>query len=261
MLAIAARFSADMSKLKLYMDLLVATFDLAKGNQATFKSKHELAKAARNVHVRARALSLVGLALACEGTYLSACAQFEQLIRDMIEEAAQQTSARIPAFLSLPPKMQEAHTRGCANILGHIEQDKFGHLTAESVVDKLHSCLIRSGAGSAYDLLVDAFSNNERNFRPDILAQHLKSLGVIKAWEVLSDQAPLQLHFGNVSATDTKRFAMERLERIMDKRNMIIHRNKGFAAPSTHDVIECADYFVAISDALANVLIKHITSL
>ena len=257
--AIATKFSTDMRGLKDYISLVVATFDLAKTDKRRLRSKHVLARAALDLHARARSLTL-GLSLACEGTYLIACAQFEQLVRDMLEEAANQASSKKTAFLDLPPKMREAHTKGCAAILSKITQDKFRHLSESSVAVSLHSCLVGSPSGSAYNLLVEAFSNNENNFKPEVVADHFKKLGVSDPWESLSGQSYLQNYFKFTSA-DTKRASKERLERIMDQRNIIMHRNKSVERLGVPEVIECAEFFDALSQSMAEVLSKYVLSI
>ncbi|HUY90482.1 MAG TPA: HEPN domain-containing protein, partial [Pirellulales bacterium] len=212
----------------------------------------------RDVYARARAIPL-GLSLACEGAYLSACAQFEQGVRDLIEEAAMKAAAKKGTFALLPPEMQNCHTNGCGNILQNLAQDKFGHLTAAGIVSALHGCVV-TGA-PPISLNVEAFSSNERNFKPQIISEHVKRLGVKKVWSLIRLQPSLQSHFGTASSDDAEKFARERLERIMDKRNTIIHRGKGFAAPSDDEVRECARFFTVLIESLAHVLVDYIATL
>ena len=94
-----------------------------------------------------------------------------------------------------------------------------------------------------------------------IVSEHVGRLGVKQVWTLLSQQPALQTHFGTASPTDAARFARERLERIMDKRNTIIHRAKGFAAPSEADTRECAMFFTGLTEALAHVLVDYVASL
>lgn len=258
MLAIATTFKADMDRVIGFVDLSVATFDLAKPSLSRFRSAHAIAVAARDVYAKARAISL-GLSLACEGAYLSACAQFEQGVRDLIDEAATQAAAKKGTFALLPAEMRDNHTDGCGSILQNLSQDKFKHLSAPGIVTALHGCVV---AGAApVSLVVEAFSSNERNFRPQILSEHVKRLGLKKVWNLLGLQPCLQAHFATASPADSEKFARERLERIMDKRNTIIHRGKGFAAPSDAEVRECATFFAALIEALARVLIDYVAAL
>lgn len=258
MLTIATTFKVSMDRVIGFVDLSVATFDLAKPSLSRFRSSHLVAVAARDVYAKARANPL-GLSLACEGAYLSACAQFEQGVRDLIEEAAIQAAAKKGTFALLPAEMQENHTDGCGNILQNLTQDKFKHLTAAGIVSALHGCVV-SGA-APISLVVEAFSSNERNFKPQIISEHVKRLGLKKVWNLLGLQPCLQAHFKTASPADAEKFARERLERIMDKRNTIIHRGKGFAAPSNDEVRECATFFTALIEALARVLIDYVASL
>lgn len=258
MLALAADFKTSMDRVVAFVDLSVATFDLAKASLNRFRSTLPVAVAARDVRAKARAIPL-GLSLACEGAYLSACAQFEQGVRDQIEEAAMRAAGKKATFVLLPSRMQEEHTTGCGKILCSLSQDKFKHLTAAGIVAALHGCMVTGVA--PITLVVEAFSSNERNFKPQVISEHVGKLGVSKVWELLGQQASLQAHFGIASAGDTERFARERLERIMDKRNTIIHRGRGFAAPSDTETRECASFFVALMEALAQVLVDYVAAL
>lgn len=257
-MTIATTFASDMNRVLAFLELSVSTFDLAKVNLSRFRSVHPLAVAARDVHAKARAIP-VGLSLACEGAFLSACAQFEQGVRDLIEEAATQAVGKKARFSLLPARMQDEHIDGCGKILQNITQDKFKHLTAAGVVASLNGCLC--GGAGPYSLVVEAFSSNERNFKPNIISEHVGKLGLKGLWGLLSNEACLQAHFGSTSPIDTERFARERLERIMDKRNTIIHRGRGFAAPSEAEVKECCSFFSATIEALARVLIAYVASL
>lgn len=254
MLAVATAFKGNMDRIVAFVELNVALFDLAKVGVGRFRSRHAIAASVRDVHSRARAIPL-GLSLACEGAYLCACAQFEQCVRDLIDEAAIQSVAKKGTFALLPDTMQDEHTKRCGKILQNINQDKYSHLGAASVVAALHGCVVTGASPAA--LVVEAFSSNERNFKPGIVSEHLGKLGVSRVWELLGQQACLQAHFRTISAPDAERFARQRLERIMDTRNTIIHRGRGFVPPSDSEAMECATFFVALSEALARVLCDY----
>lgn len=256
MLTISADFARQINQALAFLDLVVSAFDLAKVNKSRFQSKHGLGKAALDIYAKARAIP-TGMSLACEGIFLSVCAQFEQVIRELIEEAAMQVASKKGAFSLLPAKMQEEHTVGCGVILEN-RYDKFGHLSQSAVAASLHGCLV-SPTGTC-SLVVEAFSNNERNFKSRIVAEQVGKLGVISLWPSLSQQTCLQAHFGSASADDTRKFACERLDRIMDKRNVIIHRGVGFAAPSDAEVRECANFFIALAEALGRVLANYVST-
>ncbi len=258
MITIAKTFQGSMDRVISFVDLNLATFNLAKPTLSRFRSSHPVAIAAKDVYKKARAIPL-GLSIACEGAYLSACAQYEQAVRDLIEETAIQAAAKKTAFAMLPPEMQECHTNGCGVILQNLAQDKFKHLTAAGIVGTLHGCVVARSV--PLSLVVEAFSSNERNFKPQIVSEHAKRLGVKNVWKLIAVQPGISAHFGTASAADTEKFARERLERIMDMRNAIIHRGRGFVAPSDTEVRECANFFKALIQALAVVLDNYITRL
>ena len=259
MMIIAADFKRDMDRVIDYVNLSVATFDLAKASTSRFRSSHPLAIAARDVHGQVRALTTMGLSLACEGAYLSACAQFEQAVRDVIEEAVMQSIAKKVQFALLPIKMQEHHISGCGIILQNLRQDRFRHLNMQAIISSLYECV--SPGETPVSLVVEAYSSNERNFKPKILSEHFKKLGVTKLWNLLGQDPSVQNHFETTSAADAERFAMERLERIMDKRNNIIHRNSSFTAPSDVEAKESATFFTAVIEGLCRTMTAHVASL
>ncbi len=258
MLAIAENCKTSLNRVIDYVDLSVATFDLARNSLTRFRSAHAVAVGAKNIHAKARALPL-GLSLACEGAYLSACAQFEQGVRDLIEEAAIQALAAKGSFSNLPSEMQKEHTKGCGNILRQLHLDKFTHLTESRIIAVLHGCVVEAPASPS--LIVEVFSSNDRNFKPDVLKEHVKRLGVNDLWNKLGQQQSIQAHFSTTSSTDATRFARERLERIMDNRNVIVHRGRGFAPPSDAETKECANYCSALLEGLAHVLTSYVSSL
>jgi len=257
-LLIAANLKANMDRVIGCVELGVATFDLARISLNRFRSKQAIAAAVKDIHSRVRANPL-GLSLVCEGAYLSACAQFEQCIRDLIEETAIKAVGKKGSYALLPDKMQDEHTCGCGRILQNLSQDKYKHLTDVRIVDVLHKCVVTGSTPP--NLIVEAFSSNERNFKPKIISEHFKKLGVENIWGSLGKQKCLQAIFNTASATGAEKYSKERLERIMDKRNTIIHRGTGFVAPSVGETKECATFFIAISEALAHLLVAYVASL
>lgn len=255
MFSISNSFKSEMDKLIIFVDLCLETFDLAKTNIANYVPYRPIEYAALSVHGKARLIPF-GLSIACEGAFLSACAQFEQAVRDLIEETANQVACKKGLFSSLPIKMQEEHTLGCGGILQNLSQDKFKHLTENNIVNSLYRCLV--APISPAPLIVESYSSNERNFKPSIISEHIKRLGLNKVWEQLSKENSLQSHFNSNSEVDTEKFSRERLDRIMDKRNTIIHRGKGFAAPSYSEVKECVDFFTALVLDLGSVLEDYV---
>jgi len=257
-MSITTDFSAAMDRIVTFIELNVAAFDLAKPELTKLRSNHAVAVAAKEVHHKARAIPM-GLSLACEGAYLSACAQFEQCVRDLIEEAALQTAAKLATFAQLPRQMQEEHTNGCAKILQNLTQDRYQHLSHSTIVSALYACMV-SGA-NPMSLIVEAFSSNDRNFKPEIVSQHVNRLGISKVWKLMGQEPSLQAFFSGALPTDTQRYAYAKLEGIMDARNAIIHRGKTFAAPTDSEAKECAKFFAALTNALSGVLHTHVASL
>lgn len=258
MLSIASAFKADVARIEAFVELSESTFDLARVSISGLAGTHPIYASVINVHTKARAIP-AGLSLACEGAYLSICAQYEQCVRDLVEATAIDAVTKKGQFALLPQKMREAHLQGCGMILQKLKRDKYKHLSASAIASALHGCVVASASPAT--LVVEAFSSNERNFKPDTVTEHFGKLGISDLWKLLGQQACLQSHFRTASPADATKFAMERLERIIDTRNGLSHRARGVASPSPSDVGECASFVVALSEALANVLDSYVASL
>ena len=259
MQSVAARLTKEMDQILAFVELTQATFNLAKKDLKGFRSKHDLALAAKELNAKVRALVL-GTAVPYEGAYLSACAQFELGVRDMIETYVSRLSQKFPSFSSLPKQIQDAHIEGCARILLNIRMEKFSHLKRDDVVRSIVSCA-NSIASEPYFLTPEAISDHDSNFKPDILFQNLARVGLKNIWLQLARQNPLKMTLGTTADGMTEHASKERLKSLMDKRNQIMHRGKTFSVPSESEVRECAEFFKALMQSMANVLEDNLVRL
>lgn len=248
-----------MAEILNVIDLTKATFDLAKQDPKRFTSKHVMAIAARNVQRKARRVPLA-TALPYEGAFLTCCAEFERGMRDLLESFAATLATKINLYANLPDGIRGAHLQGAARVLVNIRRDKFKHLVPEAVVAKLAGCMAQP-AGTGYTLVAEAFSDNERNFKHDVIAEHMKRVGVGAFWTKAGAEPKLAANLGTASAGMTSRAAMARLDSIMNRRNQIIHRGKGAGVPGESEVREAATFFTALIWCGANVLVNHLNSL
>lgn len=257
MLHIARRFESDMDQIIVFVELTESIFNLAKHDLKSLRSKAPLALAAREVHFKTRQLRL-GTAVPYEGAYLSACAQFELVIRDLIDFFVSEITKIYPTFQKLPKAIQDAQIEGCKKIIPHTNKDKFKHLSLESVLTSLLSCIDTSGTKS-YNLIAEAFSNNEQNFKPDVISNHMKRIGCTNIWSKISKEHDLKVTLGTVTDTMTESVARERLKSIMDRRNQIIHRGKQLIIPSESEIKECAVFFKSIVLSITKVMMVQIS--
>lgn len=258
MLSIAAKFSREMDNIIKFIELNESSFALAKSDLKKFHSKHAIATSARVVHANARAIPL-GIGLACEGAYLTGCARYEEALRNLIEEAVVQLQSRVLIYENLSEKMKDAHQNGCAEIIQNIKHDKFKHLSPLAIVTNLMLCLKSTKASKApYMLIVEAFSSNERNFKPKIIAEHFTRLGLKSLWPEIGKDAQLKTFLKTSTDEDTRNIAEAQLESIMDKRNLIMHRGRGLATPSTTEVIDGVRFLVELIGVLARLLDSYV---
>lgn len=258
MRTIATRFAADMAEIDAFVDLLTATLDLAKQDPKGLRSKHAIATQALFVHGKARAL--VSRAVLFDGPYLTTCAYFELAVRELVEVFVSRLNRRSRTYSHLPKVIQEWHPLGNAEILLNLKRPQFGHLTAEAILKNLASCVVKSGA--SYQLTPEAFSNNERNFAPDILSDMFKKrLGLEKLWSKLARDAQLQAFLGSTTEALVEKLAWDRLDEAMKRRNSIIHRGRTYYTTSETEVRECSRYFAVLIAALAEVLENHLAAI
>lgn len=195
---------------------------------------------------------------------MTACAEFELAVRSLVEKFVSDISLRKPRFVDLPHDMKSWHPNGCAKIIEELSaknpSDKFAHLTIDRLVDDLFSCLPASGR-PVYSLRPEAFSDNERNFRDQMLSEVVGRIGLKGLWTKLSQQPQLQAYHGTTNAGDVDRLARGKLKKLMNDRNNIIHRGRTTYSPSESDVRDCVKFFDALVTSLAHVMAVHLASL
>ncbi len=260
MIAVSERFTIEMNRVVAYTELVEATFDLAKHEPRKTSSRKPIDLKTHVVHQKAK--EVASTAVAYDGVYLSTCALFEMAIRDLIETFINSLVVKIPSYNKLPKEIKEWNPRGCSEILININQEKFKHLSSDVILKALSTCVRPSKTSPSYTLLVEAFSNNERNFQPVFLEDVFRvRLGLDKVWHKAAYEKTLSEYLGSPHHDTTERVAKERLTSAMQRRNDIIHRGRAYYTPGQSEVKECALFFAALISALAAVLSKHLDTL
>jgi hypothetical protein len=259
MRTVASAFAVEMRRISDYIDLVVAVFGMAKLPLTPLRCKKGLAGAIADSHTKARFLRL-GDSLAFEGAYLTACALFEEAVRDVIDLCASLIVGKKASYADLPEKMKKAHLEGCVGILRSPKDRKFIHLPAPVVIARLATCYC-SPPPPAYSVITEVFSSHTSNFRSEVLGETIGKVGVDELWKKLGREPILQAFWLTAIANDATRFSTAKLDSIMTQRNLTIHRGTGFAAPTDVEVKECANFFAALIDALANVLDAYVAGL
>jgi len=256
---VSAQFTLDMGKAEAFVDLVASTFDLAKRDVKQLRSKHPVAIGALDVHSKARKLG--NTADAYDGAFLTICAQFEFVVRDLIEVFIDHLSIKIPIFRNLPDTIRTFYPRGCATVLINLEQDKFQHLTQEMVLFSLASC-VRCSAKRPYHFIGEAFSNHERNLNARVIDQICRErLGLDDVWKRLARQNALASCLGSKNEDTTEKRARETLDAAIRHRNNIIHRGKSFYHTGESEVRDSARFFTVLIDNLATVMDNFLQSL
>ncbi len=254
------QFAKDMEQIIVFVELFSATRNLARHDLKNMRSNHPVAREAKIVHAKARELSSFAVVV-YDGPFLTACAQFEMAVRDMIEAFITNLMRKIADYSHLPKAVRDWHPLGCAQILLNIHQDKFKHLTQDIVLQNLASC-VHYSPKKPYRLTLEAFSDNERNFKPDIIEEMFKiRLGIDKVWQKLSRENNLISHLGTQNSQLIEKLGRERLKEIMNRRNEIIHRGKDYYTPGESEIKECANFFKVLILSFANMLEKHLNAL
>jgi hypothetical protein len=254
------QFAKDMEQIIVFVELFSAIRNLAKHDLKNMRSNHPVAAEAKIVHAKARELSSSAVVV-YDGPFLTACAQFEMAVRDMIEAFISNLMRKITDYSHLPKPVMDWHPRGCAQILLNIHQDKFKHLTQDIVLQNLASC-VHYSPKKPYRFTLEAFSDNERNLKPDIIEEIFKKrLGIDKIWQKLSREDDLTTYFGTQNSQLVEKLAREKLKEIMNRRNEIIHRGKEYYTPGESEIKECANFFKVLILSFANMLEKHLNAL
>lgn len=259
MRGIANRFSDQMDKVCGLIDLITAAVKLTTISQKTLHSKHDFVIAATSL---ARSVQKIGnvTTAAYDGAYLTVCAKYELVICNLIETYVQRTVDKCHDYNHLPRNMREWYPEGCARIILNIKQDKLKHLTKDTIVNSLASC-IKPSKKTGYIIIGEAFSDNERNFWPSEVEGFFKRIGIEKIWQKLSHEPSLQSALGTINDMGTEQRSRLKLEEILQRRNDIIHRGKTYYTPSETEARECAVFFKYLITNIAEVMEKQIVAM
>lgn len=209
---------------------------------------------AKNIHGTAKTMRFTGV-LAYEGAFLYACAQFEDVIRKLIEWYLDRLQAKIPLYDDLPDVIKERHVQGSAQVITKISRDQFSHLTSKQLLQNLSTCL---SGGSGYKLTPEAFSTNDNNFKAKVLEEHFQYLGIKNIITLAAQKRPMIDYFCISDSKSVETRARILLGELMNDRNRIIHRNPSFLSPGETRVKECAVFFCALIDSIERTLVAEI---
>jgi hypothetical protein len=256
---IARRFSNQMDKICGYIDLILEVISLAKVSQKGLRSKHDFVLNASKVTDSVQKIGNFTITV-YDGVYLTACADYELVIRELIEAYMQCAVQKCRLYHHLPQEIREWYPEGCARILLNLDQDKFRHLTKDHIMHSISSC-INPSKSKGYSILGEAFSDNERNFWPSEIESYFKRIGIEKIWQKLSRESNIQDALGTRNDMATEQRAKSKLNELLQRRNDIIHRGKTYYTPSESEVRDCATFFKILIINLAEVMESQIAAI
>ena len=257
--SIAASYAVQMSRIAAWVDLINRVVNLGTEDINRLRSTVPVAVRARDVHQGITGLGSTATIIAYEGAFLTACAEFELTVREMVEKFVDQARTTKATFSDLPVAMQKRQHKGCAKIITYLDQERFNHLTIDQVIADLYSCHPTSPA--AYKLLPEAFSENERNFNWSMTKEVMERLGISDFGDRIGNEGGLATLLSTTVGQNTMSRASGRLNEMMRRRNQIVHRGRSAYSPSESDVRECASFFATFAQSLANVLTAHLATL
>ncbi len=254
MLTIAQAFSKRCDGIIAYLDIVTATIAVAKADNKSIKSRTSFIASSRklkDVVLQNQDFSLT----AFDGSYLTLCAEYEMTVRKLIEKLVLDAASTCTDYHHLPKSMREWYPDGCSNLILGIKQDKFAHLTKDQLVQSLASCLRTKN----YVLIGEVFSDNQNNFWPDTVDDTFsKRIGLTKIWQKLSRDKSLQTLIGTTELSTVERQLRDRLAKIMQRRNDIIHRGRSYFTPSDTEVRDAACYLKVLVSSLGLHMKKYL---
>ena len=261
MRAVASRFAANMDNIISFLEVMAAAVQLGKESIGQNRSRSAFQVAARRLHNTARTniqgsgrFTLVAL----DGAFLTACAEFELAVRDLIEAYVLRATLKCPQYSNLPKEMRDWYPEGCARIILRLSTDKFSHLTQDAIVRSLAD----TSKNRSHGLVCEAFSEHERNFGPDEVDKCFhKRLGIRKVWQKLARDAPFQSAIGTTVSERAEQIARMKLEDLLTKRNNVIHRGRTYYSPSESEVRESVEFLKALIGSTGEIMEACLTAL
>jgi hypothetical protein len=216
---------------------------------------------AQNLRTSVQAAHPAFIHVVFEGLYLSACASYELTIRQLIERYVEEVSEKLKDFSKFPKPMREWYLVGISDIVTQLHREKFQHLTQAHIYSSIAACA-KPAWPTPPQLITDAFSNNDRNLRADVISEFFaRRLAIDKVWQKLARDATFQSYIGSNHPDTAEKLAKEQLNQHMTRRNNIIHRGRNFYAPSESDIISATEYFAALVSALTAMLVAQCAAL
>jgi len=257
MRSIASEFSKEMDRVEAFLDAMITSYAVAKEDPKGIASRKRFVINARKLRKTIEGCSDLNV-VAFAGAYLHVCAEYELTLRRLIETYIESATLKCSQYHHLPKIMRDWYPVGCAELIRNIKQDKFKNLTIPNIVSSLAS----TTKNSKYNLIGEAFSDNQYNFNPILIDDVFsKRLGIIKIWQKLGREAGFQTAMRTKNPATVEQAAKGKLSTFLQRRNDTIHRGKSYYTPSESEVRNSIRFLKSFIENLAAVMEKQCSAL
>ena len=179
-------------------------------------------------------------------------AVYEQFVADLVSEYLRMLPKLYVRYEDLPPTVTTQHRVGAAQILQKLGKDgPYKTMEERSIIQNLAHGLL---GNPNYILLTDAFLIDPQNYRSEIINRLFSYLGFDNSWAWVEKHPSITAFM--LRRRDPNETAATLLHEFVEYRNEASHSSVA-SIVATEEVKSIADFIVALSDALAQLVTKH----
>lgn len=256
MLSISSTFTSSMTDVLAFLTVVSDVFQLPSQSITSTTSATAFIKAAKKLRRDVASSNRIDV-VAYDGAFLHVCAEFELVVRALIERYIERAVVKCPEFHNLPGDLRNWHPEGCASVILNIKHGRFKHLTTDDVIRGLAGAF----RNRSEHVLPDVFSFNERNLKPDVIEECFNRIAIEKIWQKLSRESAVQTQVGTNTRALAEDLAKRKLGGLMDRRNDIIHRGKSYYTSSLSEVRDSVTYLNTLVTSLAEIMERSLAGI
>lgn len=183
-----------------------------------------------------------------DGMIVLLAATYEVFARDAIEAICREIESRIPKFDDLGDAIKSENARATGRILSRHSEQKYSQFDYIDLCKKIGTCV--SGS-SQYALNSGPLAAHDRNLNVGELSGLFKRVGIENLWDKVGASAPIQQYFGTTESAAAKKAASAKLAEFILLRNQVAHNGRGESSVAPDAIVQWADYFLALTEALS----------
>jgi len=247
---ISNRFTAEMDKIGEFVRLMKANQELAGHGYEPIRARNSIKNNISNIVTFTRNVGAAGHHF--DGAYLSACALFELVVRELITKYVSEVNTRIESYHRVPEQIKKWHTKGCVFLLSNSGQDRFKHIDTTNIIKCMASCLNPS-TRKPYKLSLEAFSYHDNNMRSGVIEEMVSNrIGISNIWMRVAALESAKRFVGSNNEDTVHRILKEKLDKAIKRRNDIIHRGREYYTAGETEVADTALLFKFLIECLAD---------